>query len=114
MSVVPAQTLHGGLIEGGPDLTYHYRPVDPETRAKVDGIRTICASYGVPTAAAGLQFVLAHPAVTAVLNGPSSPAQFEQSLAWYQHLIPAALWSDLLDAGLLRADAPVPTTTEGA
>jgi len=41
VSVVPAQTLHGGLIEGGPDLTYHYRPVDPETRAKVDGIRTI-------------------------------------------------------------------------
>jgi D-threo-aldose 1-dehydrogenase len=49
-----------------------------------------------------------------VLNGPSSPAQFEQSLAWYQHPIPPALWSDLRNAGLLRADAPVPTTTEGA
>jgi D-threo-aldose 1-dehydrogenase len=118
VSVVPAQTLHGGLIEGGPDQTYHYRPVDPETRARVDGIRRICTSHGVPTAAAGLQFVLAHPAVKAVLNGPSSPAQFEQSLTWYRHPIPLELWSDLRDAGLIRADAPTPTTapttTEGA
>lgn len=109
VSVVPAQTLHGGLIEGGPDSHFHYQPVDSATIAKVEAIRRICQSYGVPTAAAGLQFVLAHPAVSAVLNGPSSPEQFAQSLAWYQQPIPASLWSDLASAGLIRDDAPVPT-----
>ena len=38
VSVVAAQTLHGGLIVGG-DPSYHYRAVDPGTQAKVEAIR---------------------------------------------------------------------------
>ncbi len=109
VSVVAAQTLHGGLIVGG-DASFHYRAVDPGTQAKVEAIRGVCRRYDVPTEAAGLQFVLAHPAVRAVLNGPSSVHQLERSLAWFRHPIPPDLWADLRQAGLIRADAPVPTT----
>ncbi len=113
VSVLNAQSLHGGLIEAQPNPRFHYQPVDPATAAKVDTIREICDRYGVPTAAIAIQFPLAHPAVAAILTGPSTGDQMAGNIAWAGMEIADALWSDLREAGLLAIDIPTPTLPPG-
>ncbi len=113
VSVLNAQSLHGGLIEAQPNPRFHYQPVDPATQAKVDAIRQICDRYGVPTAAVAIQFPLAHPAVTAVVTGPSTGEQIAGNLAWARMEIADDLWTDLGEAGILADDIPVPSLPPG-
>ncbi len=113
VSVLNAQSLHGGLIEGQPNPRFHYQPVDPATRAKVDTIRRICDLYGVPTAAAAIQFPLAHPAVVSVLTGPSTAGQMTGNLAWAEMEISRDLWADLKREGILADAIPVPALPLG-
>ena len=113
VSVLNAQSLHGGLIEGQRDPRFHYQPVDPATQAKVETIREICDRYGVPTAAPAIQFPLAHPAVVSVLTGPSSAGQLIGNIAWAEMEIARDLWTDLKREGILTEDLPVPTLPPG-
>ena len=62
----------------------------------------------VPLPAAALQFPLAHPAVCNVLPGPRSPEELDGILAWWRAEIPDALWTALVDQGLLSPGTPVP------
>ena len=108
VAVVIAQALAGGLIDGVPEPMLHYRPVDAATRARVERIAAICHRNGVPTAAAAIQFPLAHPAVRTVLVGPESTAQLREDHDWSLQAVPDAVWADLRAAGLLDAAAPTP------
>ena len=65
-------------------------------------------SATVPLRAAALQFPLAHPAVSIVIVGAHSAAQWHDNVAMLEHAIPAAFWSRLRERGLLPPDAPVP------
>ena len=76
--------------------------------ARAKAIAAICESHKVPLPAAALQFPLAHEAVAAIIPGPRNAAEFTQNLGHLRHKIPAALWADLRQAGLLHPDAPVP------
>ena len=64
VSVVAAQSLHGGLIDGVAEPMFRYRPVDEQTRAKAALIAKVCHEFGLPTAAVALQFPTGHPAVS--------------------------------------------------
>lgn len=108
VGVIAAQAMHGGLIDGAPNPQFRYRPVDDETRAKVARIAKICHDNGVPTAAAAIQFPLAHPMVDCVLTGPASPAQLAENLVWATTPIPSGVWERLRQEALLPPDAPVP------
>jgi len=110
IGVVIAQALAGGLIDGQPNPRLFYAPPDDVTRAKVSRIAAVCHRHGVPTAAAAIQFPLAHPAVRGLLTGPETAAQMRQNLGWWTVPIPDALWDDLKAEGLLPAEAPTPTT----
>ena len=96
-------------VRGGGELHYNYSPAPPEIVARVAGIEDICAAHAVPLAAAALQFPLAHPAVVSVIPGMASPRQVADAVRLMALPIPAALWSDLKQACLIREDAPVPT-----
>ncbi len=50
-----------------------------------------------------------YAAVVSVIPGGQSPAELRQNLGSLRHDIPGALWGELKQAGLVRADAPVPT-----
>ncbi|HEV2529921.1 MAG TPA: aldo/keto reductase [Thermomicrobiales bacterium] len=113
ISVWNAGSLHGGLIDGVARREFHYQPVDPATQARLDTIRGICERNGVPTAAAAIQFPLAHPAVTSVLTGPYTPEQLEQNLSWARVEVPQDVWDELRAAGILTADIPTPSNNEG-
>jgi len=105
-SITVGGPLNSGILAGRD--TWNYRTAPPEIVARVDGIRMVCDSHGVPLAAAALQFPLAHPAVAAIIPGPRNADEFRTNLALLRHPIPAALWQDLRAAGLLHPDAPVP------
>ena len=100
--------LAKGVRHGGEIPNFNYEPAPPEIVARVGAVEDMCARYGVPLAAASLQFPLAHPQVASVVPGMGSVRQVEDALALTALPIPAALWSELKEAGLIRPDAPVP------
>lgn len=109
ISVLVAQALHGGLIDGVSDPHLYYRPTTQETQIRVERIAGICHSNGIPTAAAAIQFPLAHPAVTGLLTGPATADQLLENLSWLEIDVPAGVWSDLKREELLEPGTPVPS-----
>ncbi len=105
-SIVVGGPLNSGILAGRD--TWNYRTAPPEVVARADAIRAICERHAVPLAAAALQFPLAHPAVAAIIPGPRNADEFRANLALLHHPIPAALWQELRQAGLLHPDAPTP------
>ncbi len=110
VGIVIGAVFGSGLLATGavPGARYDYREPTPAQIEQVTRIKTICDRYGVPLAAAALQFPLAHPAVASVIPGPASPAQVQSNVQAVRHPIPADLWRDLKAAGLVREDAPTP------
>ena len=88
--------------------TWNYKTAPPEIVARVNAIEAICDSHRVPLSAAALQFPLAHPTVAAIIPGPRNVDEFHANVRLLRHPIPAALWADLRDAGLLHPNAPTP------
>ena len=105
-SIVVGGPLNSGILAGRD--TWNYRTAPPEIVARAKAIGAVCERHGVPLAAAALQFPLAHPAVAAIIPGPRNADEFRANLGLLAHPIPAALWQDLRDAGLLHPEAPTP------
>jgi D-threo-aldose 1-dehydrogenase len=103
--------FNSGVLAGNPH--YDYGAVPPAVAARVRALGAVCARHAVPLAAAALQFPLAHPAVASVIPGARSAAEVTANIALMDHPIPTAFWAELKDAGLIRADAPVPEGAAG-
>lgn len=99
--------LAAGTKGDGP-LYYDYAPAPKAITEKVAQIEAVCEAHGVPLAAAALQFPLAHPLVERVIPGMSSPAEAEAALRNLTWDIPAILWQELLERGLIHHAAPIP------
>jgi D-threo-aldose 1-dehydrogenase len=99
--------LAKGVKYGGA-VHYNYEPAPAAIVARVGAIEEACDAHGVPMAAAALQFPLAHRQVVSVIPGMNSPRQVAAAVKLMAIDIPPALWRDLKDKGLIRADAPVP------
>jgi D-threo-aldose 1-dehydrogenase len=106
-SIVVGGPLNSGILAGRD--TWNYAAAPPEIVARVKAIEAMCDAHHVPLAAAALQFPLAHPAVAAIIPGPRAAAEFEANLALFRQPIPAALWADLREQGLLHPEAPTPS-----
>ncbi len=106
-SIVVGGPLNSGILAGRD--TWNYAAAPPEIVARVKAIEAMCDAHDVPLPAAALQFPLAHPAVAAIIPGPRAAAEFEANLALLRQPIPAALWADLREQGLLHPEAPTPS-----
>ena len=106
-SIVVGGPLNSGILAGRD--TWNYRAAPPEIVVRVNAIKKVCDNHRVPLAAAALQFPLAHPAVAAIIPGPRNVGEFHANLELLRHPIPAQLWADLRDTGLLHPNAPTPT-----
>ncbi|MCJ0762958.1 aldo/keto reductase [Variovorax terrae] len=106
VSLIVGSPLNSGILAGGG--LWNYKAPPPPVAARAEGIRDVCAAFGVPVVAAALQFVLAHPAVAAVLPGPRSAQEQADNLRALHHPIPPGLWAALRDRHLLHPQAPVP------
>ena len=98
--------LATGAVEGA---KYSYRNAPPEILERTRQIDEVCQAHGVPLATAALQFPLGHPAVSTLVIGFSSPDRVEKNLRNLNTPIPAALWADLREHGLLAEECPVPS-----
>ena len=116
--LLPAVEKHGAsIVIGGPFNSgilvgrklWNYAPPPESVMMRVAAIAKVCASHGVPLAAAALQFPLAHPAVASVIPGPRSASELNQIVDWFKIEIPVSLWRDLKDEKLIAANAPVPS-----
>jgi len=86
---------------------YDYGAAPGSVLARVDRIREVCDAHRVPLPAAALQFPLVHPAVACVIPGARRPDEVEDAVRWLELEVPAALYRDLRDAGLLHPGAPI-------
>ncbi|OUS72914.1 pyridoxal 4-dehydrogenase [Pseudoalteromonas sp. A601] len=95
-------------VQNGGVPHYNYEPAPTDIITKVSKIEDICKEFAVPLAAAALQFPLGHDAVATVIPGMGSESRVSKTVELFKHEIPDEFWSSLIQAGLLREDAPLP------
>lgn len=109
----------GGVYNSGvlarPEVgaTYDYAPAPAPVLERARALAAVCAAHDVPLMAAAIQFPFGHPAVASVLSGARSAAEVEQNERMARMSIPAALWDELKDRGLLAPNAPTPSSSAG-
>jgi len=111
ISVVAGGPYNSGILASDLDdaASYNYRAAPIEMLDRARAIKAVCDRHDVPMKAAALQFILAHPAVAAVIPGAASVAEVEENARMVETPIPVALWDELRHAGLLDFAAPTPT-----
>jgi D-threo-aldose 1-dehydrogenase len=111
ISIVVGGVFNSGiLVDPEPGARYNYVPAEPAVVARAQRIKSVCDRYDVPLPAAALQFPFAHPRVCTVLLGFRSIDELERDLRWLDVSIPRELWAELKHEGLLREDAPTPSS----
>lgn len=105
--IIGAPFASGILVTGpGPGARYRYQTADEEIQRKAGAIKAVCERHGVSLPTAALHFSLAHPAVVSIIPGADHPDQVRANLASFGEPVPAALWADLKQEGLLAEHAP--------
>ncbi|WP_329002203.1 aldo/keto reductase [Kribbella sp. NBC_00709] len=111
VQVVAVGIFNSGLMSQprpAAGTTFNYEPAAQSLLDKANKLADICESHGTTLPAAALAFPLAHPAVAGIAVGCRTPEEVHTNAALARAEVPAALWSDLKSAGLLREDAPTP------
>ncbi len=112
VSIVAAGVFNSGVLardDPPDDAKYNYGEAATAVVDQARRIADVCRRHGVSLPAAAIAFPLAHPAVATVCLGARSPQQIERNVDLHRRTIPADLWRELKDAGLLRHDAPTPS-----
>lgn len=109
IGIVIGGPYNSGILATGarPGAYYNYQPAPPDILRRVERIQSVCDRYGVRLVDAAFQFPLLHPSVLSVIPGGQTAAEMESNVAAAKARIPAELWKDLKDEGLLRSEAPV-------
>ncbi|MFA4840209.1 MAG: aldo/keto reductase [Agrococcus sp.] len=115
--VVPACAAHGveavavsifnsGLLakpRPASDARYDYGAADRELVARAHTIADVCEAHGVDLPTAAIAFPLRMPAVVARAVSASRPSQMAATGARAATAVPAAVWRELADVGLIPA-----------
>ena len=109
-SVLVGGGFNSGILATGANTgaKYNYAPAPEHILERVRRIESVCSSYGVPLAAAAMQFTVAHPAIPSFIAGTRTVEQLRKNLDWFSHPIPRDLWAELKHEALLQQEAPVP------
>ncbi|RWG04139.1 aldo/keto reductase [Mesorhizobium sp.] len=113
IGIVAAGIYNSGILAEGSKSrtttrTYDCQPAPEPIVRKVEALEAVCERHGVSLPTAATQFVYAHPAVTAVVQGALTPEHVAANIAAISTPVPAAFWDDLKSSGLIPAAAPVP------
>ncbi len=114
ISVVLGGPYNSGVLASdlSPGAKFDYEDASPDLIEMARAIRDVCERHGVPLKAAALQFGLAHPAVVATIPGARSVGEVEENFEMASFPIPADLWVELRDYGLISDEAPTPTADD--
>jgi D-threo-aldose 1-dehydrogenase len=109
IAVVVGGVMNSGiLVDPRPGSRYDYGPAPAAIIERARRIGAACDRHGVSRQAAGIQFPLAHPAVTGLIAGVRTPEHLDDYPAGMRQEIPVVLWTELKAEGLIAADAPTP------
>jgi len=97
LGVANAAPYGSGILAKGPDAypRYMYGQASPAQIERVRRMQAACQRYGVPLAAAALQFSLRDPRLHTTIVGMSKPQRLAETEALAVHPIPDALWPEL-------------------
>ncbi|NYI04222.1 aldo/keto reductase [Allostreptomyces psammosilenae] len=110
-SVVVAGPFNSGLLSRPvptAEQRYEYAAAPADLLARARRLAEVCERHGTTLPAAALAFPLGHPAVVSVCAGMRSPLEVRENAARARAGVPAELWAELKEEGLLRPDAPTP------
>jgi D-threo-aldose 1-dehydrogenase len=111
-SVVIGGPYNSGIlatgVKRGTEHHYNYSSPPAHILRRVEAIESLCDRFGVPLAAAALQFPLAHSAVASVIPGLDHSRRIAETVSLCQVNITGDLWIALRSAGLIDEAAPVP------
>ena len=115
IGVIAATAFNSGILVTGTGAghpTCNYRPASELEIETVAAIEQVCEQYGVPLAAAALQFSAMHPVVASVVTGFGTPAEVEDGWRWmHETAIPPEFWRALQQQGLIHEEFPLTTTS---
>ncbi len=109
-SVIVGGPYNSGILATGGRAGARY-DYDIAGRGVIDRVRrleAVCAAFGVPLAAAALQFPLTHPAVAAVIPGIDRADRVAETQRLFRMPLPDDFWRTLKAKALLAEAAPVP------
>lgn len=97
IAVLNAAPYGSGMLSRGPDSypRYAYQQASADLIARTEAIREICNRYGVPLAAAALQFSMLDPRITVTIVGMSRPERVESTVELASIEIPAEVWDEI-------------------
>lgn len=108
IGVILGGPYNSGILATGPvaGARYNYAAATAEVIARVERLKAICETHGVPMQAAALQFPLSHPAVSTVIAGAAAPREVAENIQFMDVPIPPAFWRDLRSDGFIGASVP--------
>ena len=100
LGVLNAAPYGGGMLSKGPSVQqkYAYGSRDDRIRQAAEAMEAACRRYGVPLAAAALQFSMRSELIDSTVVGVSSPERITQTIELAGVEIPDELWSELEQA----------------
>jgi D-threo-aldose 1-dehydrogenase len=114
VAVINAGVFNSGVLAlDRPDVgaAYEYGRAPAEVLRRAQGIAAVCCRYATSLPQAALAFAAAHPAVASVVIGAAGGDQMRRNADLFGRAAPPAqLWHDLVAEGLLRPDAPIPSS----
>ena len=86
-----------GILAKGPSAfpRYMYGQASPELLRRASQMEETCKRYGIPLAAAALQFSLRDTRITSTIVGITHPERLTETLNLAQYPIPNELWAEL-------------------
>jgi D-threo-aldose 1-dehydrogenase len=109
VAVVIGGVMNSGILAAPTQAgLFNYKPAPPGIVERARRLAEVCDRHGVPLKAAAIQFPLAHPVVASLVAGVGRIDHLDEYPVLMQQVIPADLWAELRNEGLLAPDAPVP------
>lgn len=105
VEIVAAAVFNSGLLATSePESTGHfdYQDAPSEVVERARRLAAVCRGHGVDLPTAALHFPLRHHAAVIVV-GANAPGQLTENRARLDAAVPAALWSELANEGLIPA-----------
>lgn len=103
-SVIAVAVYNSGLLASARppvDATYDYMPAPVELLGRANRLADACERHGVSLPEAALAFPLLHDAVAGVALGMRNAEQVRQNIRRFAADVPAGLWRELVDEGLV-------------
>ncbi|MCX5515568.1 pyridoxal 4-dehydrogenase [Kaistia algarum] len=105
-TIVLGGPFNSGILAGRD--TWNYARAPQAIMDRANAIARVCDAHGVELPAAALRFVIGNPIVSSVIPGPRTAAELDQIVGWWNQPIPASLWTDLRNEGLIDPESPLP------